>query len=111
MADSIPSAEAVVLILTSCTVWQGPPARWSEIRRPGGQFRGRQVEHAVRGGLGQLDGPGARRRPGPPGPPRARAAAAAAVDEYPVDRVGRRVERGLHPGKAAERIPPGLVRD
>src|SRR6266700_6898384 len=111
MADSIPPAEAVVLILTSCTVWCEPPARWSEIRRPAAQFRGAEVENALRGRLGQLDRPRAGGRPRPPGPPGARSAAAPTVDQHPVDRVGRRVQRRLHPWKPAEGLPPGLVRE
>src|SRR5215472_10277349 len=109
MADSIPSAEAVVLILTSCTVGGVPLARWSEISRPGGQLGVRQVDGPERGGLGQFNRPRARGRLRPPGPPGPRATAAAAVDEHAVDRIGYRVECRLHPRQRAERLPSGFV--
>src|SRR6266704_552147 len=111
MADSIPSAEAVVLMLTYCTVWCGPSARWSEIRRPAAQFRRGQVKHALCGRLGQLERARARGRPRPPWPPGSRSAAAPAVDQHSVDRVGRRVQRRLHPWEPAEGLPPGIVRE
>src|SRR5215467_319462 len=110
MADSIPSADAVVLILTSCTVRHGPLARWSEIRRPGGQFGGRQIERALGGRLGQLHRSGASRWLRAPWPPGSGATAAASIDKHAVHRIGRRVERRLHPRQRAKRFPSGLVR-
>src|ERR1700748_1636710 len=107
MAASIPSAEAVVLILTSCTA--GPAGRpgWSEIHHRATRFAAphpthlghRQIEDALGHGLGERPGACANGGLGPPRPPGARAAASAAVHEQAVDRVWYRVERGLNSRK------------
>src|SRR5215475_15585519 len=118
MADSIPSAEAVVLILTSCTAGGAGRSGWSQIgggaasclsRRTPAEFGNGEVKDALCNRLWQLECAGPGRRLRTPRRSRSRATTSSAVYKQAVHRVRHRVKRRPDARQIAERQPSELV--